>query len=114
VGQVVEVALGGGPSTTLASTASATYFPSDIAVDETRVYWTGFTTGEVPGGTVMSVGKHGGAPTTLASGSGEPTGIAVDATSAYWADFYEGTVMKVALAGGTPPHSRRSNAGHSP
>ena len=39
---------------------------------------------------------------TLATGMGRPQSIAADATSVYWTNYYDGTVMKVFSAGGTP------------
>jgi hypothetical protein len=104
-GTLMEVALDGGTSTTLASDSTEDAAHLDLSevsastVDATNVYWTnsGTTTHD---GTVMKVAVGGGTPITLVSGQDSPSAIAVDATSVYWTDG--DAVQKVPLEGGTP------------
>jgi hypothetical protein len=49
----------------------------------------------------MKVGLGGGATTKLAS-SPDPLALVVDGASVYWTEYNAGTVMKVAVGGGTP------------
>jgi hypothetical protein len=96
-GQVMTVPLGGGTPAVL---AGGQVGPFGITVDAANVYWV-----TLIGGTVMKVGKQGGAPTTLVMGltPNYPTTIAVDATHVYWtnsANHPDGAIMRVPLAGG--------------
>jgi hypothetical protein len=74
-----------------------------FAIDGTSVYWT-----DGSGGRVMRTPLDGGPPVVLAAGQPGPGEIAVNATDAYWLNNgvsqcgVRGTIMKVALAGGTP------------
>jgi hypothetical protein len=74
-----------------------------FAIDGTSVYWT-----DRSGGRVMRTPLDGGPPVVLAAGQPGPGQIAVNATDAYWLNDgvsqcgVRGTIMKVALAGGTP------------
>jgi hypothetical protein len=80
------VALTGGAPATLASGQEQ---PTDIAVDETHVYWGTFS------GDILKTAITGGVPTVLASGQG-PARIAVDAHCVYWTNYGSGQIMKVA------------------
>jgi hypothetical protein len=96
-GDLLRVGLEGGAPVTLASAECCGY---GIALDETNVYWTAFTSGEPAQlGTVLKVPLDGGTPTTLASEkSFIPWAVAVDATSVYWTTYE--SVMKVPIGGG--------------
>jgi hypothetical protein len=92
---VMKMPLAGGARVTLASGIGS--FVSGIAVDVTRVYWTG-TAGM--NGYVMAVPLEGGPAQTLATGQPDPLGLALDATAVYWVDYGPtsgpGSVMRVA------------------
>ena len=97
-------------------TLASGYYPISIAVDATSVYWgnKGCTDGFPGDRSVMKVPVDGGTVTTLASNQ-DPVVLTVDATNVYWTDAFgcstggpgdategSGTVMKMALDGGTP------------
>jgi hypothetical protein len=98
---LIQVPVGGGTPTTLASLQ----FASAVAVDATNVYFV-----SQRGTEVVRVPKGGGPLVTLAtgqligqSGGGQTQGLlAVDATSVYWTNAGNNTVMKVGLDGGKP------------
>ncbi len=101
-GSVMQVPIGGGTPTTI---ASGQFVVGAVAVDQTSVYWTNAGT-DGTDGHVMKAPIGGGAATTLASGQFGPVNTAVDGASVYWMNrnlFPTGvTVMKVALGGGGP------------
>ena len=73
--------------------------PTDIAVDDTSVYWA-----EYGSGTVKKVSKDGGAVTTLASGLYSATSLAVDSSYVYFADdvgINAASIKKVSKSGGS-------------
>jgi hypothetical protein len=60
-------------------------------VDDTFVYFTNFgSTADTADGSVMKVGRAGGAVTTLASDQDHPASLAVDPTSLYWISYGSG------------------------
>lgn len=67
--------------------------PSDIAVDDTSVYWTEFGSG-----TVKKISKSGGSVMTLASGL-NLTGLAVDNSDVYFSG--DASIKKVLKSGGS-------------
>ncbi len=76
-------------ATSVLATSPAMPRASDIAVDDTHVYW---TTG-VPSGFVLRVPKVGGAVEIIASQIDLPWGIAVDDDAVYWST-QGGTIAK--------------------
>jgi hypothetical protein len=95
---VYGVTLAGAVISTL-STVTDAY---GLGVDSTSVYFTQRSVGNV-----MSVGKTGGTPATLASGQDTPYDLRVQAPYVYWVNYDApptgvGAVMRVALTGGIP------------
>jgi hypothetical protein len=77
-----------------------------LALDETTVYWSAYEFGDAGGdtapGSILSVPKCGGIPTTLASNQSVPALPALDSTHVYWPNRGDGTVARVAKSGGAP------------
>jgi hypothetical protein len=105
VSTVAAVALDGGAPTIL---AAAQRVPSSLAVDAANCYWLTLIDPATDTGTaVMRAGLDGGAPATVATGSGgSPSiggsrnkAIAVGATSVYWSDL-SGAILRAPLGGG--------------
>jgi hypothetical protein len=83
---VLSMPLAGGMATTLSSQTGGNV--SGLAVDSTNVYWsTVYNNFEAPG-TISSLPRAGGTPTTLLTLApwGMPYLLGVGATSAYWTD----------------------------
>jgi hypothetical protein len=97
-GAVMQVPVGGGSVTTL---ASGQVEPMGVAVDSTDVYFT--DEGVNASGAVVKVPIGGGAITTLAANLPTPDQIALDDANVYFTTI-TGTpgVMKIAKTGGTP------------
>ncbi len=89
-GWVLAVPAAGGTTVTL---ASGTMTPSDIAIDDTSIYWADDTLTQI-----MKMPLDGGTPEAL-PGTFNPMGVtavAVDATSVYWATVGDSaSVMKL-------------------
>jgi hypothetical protein len=91
---VVKIPLAGGAPVTLATSGG-----QGIAIDESYVYFTNFSSS----GKVQKVAKSGGPAIVLATDQSMPWGIAVDATSVYWVNAgnesgqapWTGSVMKL-------------------
>ena len=82
--------------------ASGQNVPLRVAVDETRAYWTNWSScGGCAEGSVHSVALAGGQPTEIASKQDHPNGIAVDRVNVYWVTA-GGNVMQAPLVGGAP------------
>ncbi len=93
-GTVMAVPKVGGGATPIAVNQDS---PSDVAVDETAVFW---TSGQ---GLVGRATKDGTSQTELATGQSGPSGIALDTESAYWLDYFNpGKVSVIPKVGGTP------------
>jgi hypothetical protein len=73
-----KVPVGGGTTTTLASNIG-TYFYSNIAVDDTYVYWADWTNGAI-----KKVAKTGGTVTTLVDALTTPAWVVVRDDSVYF------------------------------
>jgi hypothetical protein len=97
-GTVYAAPLAGGPMTPLASNQQN---PRGVATDGVYVY---FTLNVADGG-IMRVPVGGGAVTELATGQGTPRRVLVDTTNVYWTDSDDGTIMKTAKTGVSPPTS---------
>jgi hypothetical protein len=82
---------GGTPTTVVAQTE----VPFSIAIDAPHLYWSAI--GSFGAGSVLRVSLSGGAPSTIASGTGLQ-GIALGATSVYWGA--DSNVLQMPLAGG--------------
>jgi hypothetical protein len=82
-GTIEKVALAGGPTSTLASNVP---WPSGIALDAGRIYWSTMYSGggHTQDGTVMRAAVDGGMRCMIAMSPGVYA-MAVDATSVYWA-----------------------------
>ncbi len=85
--------------------------PTGLALGDTDVYWTNYSSGQV-----RSINKNGGQPTTINDAPGTyPWGIAVDSTRVYWSvpNFYSGgtnaAIMSIPLAGATTATTLASN-----
>lgn len=77
--------------------------PLLVQVDGTNVYWvnrgSSDTSKPAPDvGSVMKVGKGGGAPVTIASRQDLPTALAVDGSSVYWSTME--SIRKAKISGG--------------
>jgi len=86
-----------GSAVTPDTVASGENQPTDLAVDETHIYWLGYST-------VRAAPKQGGTATDLAVSQYQPWEIALDDTFVYWTDQAPGAtgaVRKVAKGGGT-------------
>lgn len=69
--------------------------PTNVAIDDTHLYWTN----QVPEGAVMRVGLLGGPPEEVAAFEFEPGGLFVDGTHIYWSEFGSpGSVRRLAKA----------------
>jgi len=79
--------------------ASPQHAPTDIAVDQTSVFWTDL--GANPGeGRILSAPKECGQTTPLASGQMNPRALALDAANVYWLN--DDSVMMAPKAGSAP------------
>ena len=98
---VVKVAKTGGQPVTVVAGQSGG--PSSLTLDGTNLYWINRFSGAI-----MQAPKSGSPVLQLAADQpSADNGIAVDATSVYWTtnptvDYPSGSVMKVAIGGGTP------------
>jgi hypothetical protein len=76
--------------------------PLRLALDDTRAYWTNWSScGVCARGSVQSVALSGGDPVSIATKQDHPNGIAVDRVNAYWVTA-GGNVMQAPLVGGQP------------
>jgi hypothetical protein len=99
-GTVMQLSLGDGGLTVLATTGS--FEANGIAVSADAVYWTDFNAGAVE-----SIPIGGGTATTIAQLENEPQLMAIDSNNVYWAvdnggQLDAGYVMAAPLDGGTP------------
>ena len=96
--RVMKVSTGGGSVTVLATVPSPE-LPTDIAVDDTKVYWT-------IKGAVKAVPSGGGTVETLVGGLGSPAGLVITPGELFWTETVcctiraNGIVKKIPIAGG--------------
>ncbi len=111
-GTVVQIPLGGGAPTTLASKVEVVYdaaYLNAIASDATYVYWVDGASGS--DGAIMRAPISGGTPTALYTGQYVPQAVASDGTHVVWADWgtfdsqgrsnNDGTVWQGSVSGGS-------------
>jgi hypothetical protein len=68
--------------------ATLDLFPSSIAADDERAYWT-------EASDVMSVNLDGGSPEVVATGLNHPCCLVLDSTSIYWVNSAtNGSIMR--------------------
>ena len=97
--RLMKMPAGGGSVTVLASVASGD-FPTDLAVDDARLYWT-------IKGAVKAVPIGGGPVETLVTDLGSPAALAVGSGELFWTEtaccsiHQNGFVKKISLAGGS-------------
>jgi hypothetical protein len=99
-GQILGMPLAGGEPMELASKQDV---PLRLALDESHVYWTNWSScGTCAQGSVRSVALSGDdEPVTIASKQDHPNGITVDSVNVYWVTA-GGNVMQAPLVGGQP------------
>jgi hypothetical protein len=99
-GQVLAVSRSGGTPRVIANGQDV---PLRVAVDETRVYWTNWSScNNCAEGSVNAAALNGDqAPIVIAGKQDHPNGIAVDRLNVYWVTA-GGTVMQWPLIGGAP------------
>ena len=107
---VMKTSKMGGPPTTVAGGQLGG--PCALTLDGRNVYWINYGRDQNDSGglhgAIMQAPETGGSAIQLAADQPRAyTGIAVDATSVYWTanpslDYPSGSVMKVAIGGGTP------------
>jgi hypothetical protein len=104
-GQVVRMPKTGGEVEVL---ADARPRPSQIAIDDARIYWVEEGSSWTPdgNGAVATIAKSGGAVTELASGQPRPIALVLHDDDVYWANgptgSLNGTVQRVSKNGGAP------------
>jgi len=122
-GTIMREPIGGGTATAIFTGQN---LPEGVATDGTNVYWADWGTFDAQGrsnndGTVWQGSINGGSAIQLASNQPGPATIAVDGQTVYWANLGQlgtdnfpalnsGSVMKVAVGGGTPTTIASSQA----
>jgi hypothetical protein len=93
VGSCVDGNCASSPPTLLSGLDTVT----QIAVDDTYVYWI-----ESAAGKVTKMPVAGGPPVDVATGQAKPLHLAVDASNVYWTNNLGGALMSAPVAGGPP------------
>ena len=94
--RIMRIDNNGGQPVVLASTLVST----DLALDETSVYWIGHNGSEYKGSSLMKVGKTGGAPIALVSNIFPSGVLAIDRTNVYWIEISTLELRKIGKNGG--------------